>query len=73
MVVPEGVHTSWTVPLSEDVAVTVTVAETLVPVVALVVDRLVETVDTAAKTVGDTNSNPTTENTIIICLFILHL
>lgn len=73
ILVPEGVHTSWMLPLSELVAVTVVVAVTLVPVVALLVDRTVETVETAPKTVGINNSNPTIETMRIVFLFIFHL
>ena len=73
MLVPEGVHTSWMLPLSELVAVTVVVAVTLVPVVALLVDRLVLTVDTEARTDDENNNIPTIETAIIKFLFILHL
>ena len=52
------------------VAVTVTVDVTLVPVVALLVDMLVETVETDANTAGDINNSPTSESTITACLFI---
>ena len=70
MVMPEGVHTSCMVPLSEPVAVTVVVAVTLVPVVALVVDRLVETVETEPKTTGANSNNPTIERIRIVFLFM---
>ena len=70
---PEGVHTNCIVPLSLPVAVTVTVAVTLVPVVALLVDKLVETAETDAKTISENNNTPTIKTVKIIFLFMLHL
>lgn len=46
-----------------------TVAVTLVPVVALLVDMLVETVDTEANATDENKSKPTIENMKIV-LFI---
>lgn len=51
---------------------TVTVPVTLVPVVALLVDMLVDTVDTDAKAACDNNRIPKIESVIIIFWFMSH-
>jgi len=50
----------------------VTVDVTLVPVVALLVDMLVDTVDTEAKATCDSSRIPKIEIAIIIFWFIIH-
>ena len=70
MVTPLGEQTSCMLPLSVPVAVTVTVPVMLVPVVALLVDMVVDTVDTDAKAICDMINTPTTENKTIDFWFI---